>query len=303
MRRIQIAEVLDFLTAQGMDYAFAGDTGAFIRQMANINCVQDESICWIKNKDYLTGEVRQSLKRHNSVLVVAPFEIDHANVIVVEQPKHVFFPIINHFFYTPKPHTISERAVVLTERIGENVHIAPGCYICEDVEIGDNTILHPNVVIDCPCRIGRDCEIFAGTVIGADGFGYYMDHENIPHRELHFAGVWIGDNVDIGANTCIDRGLLSDTRIGNHVKIDNLVHIGHNVVIEDNCLLIAGTVIGGSTTIQKNAYLAPGTLILNQKTVGENAVVNMGSVVIRNVKDNTEVFGVPAREMIKPKIG
>ena len=114
-------------------------------------------------------------------------------------------------------------------------HSRENCYIGDEVEIGDDTVIHPNVSVICPCKIGRGCEIFPGVVIGADGFGYYMEHD-IPYREIHFRGVVIGDHVDIGTNTCVDRGLLTDTVICDHVKIDNLCHIGHNVKIEENCL-------------------------------------------------------------------
>ena len=123
-----------------------------------------------------------------------------------------------------------------------------------------------------------------------------MEH-GIPYREIHFRGVVIGDHVDIGANTCVDRGLLTDTVICDHVKIDNLCHIGHNVKIEENCLIIAGTVICGSALIKRNAYLAPESVVMNQVTVGEGGMVGVNSAAITNVKDKVTVFGTPAKRL------
>lgn len=291
-----INEILKFLIESGNEVIFIGNKNAEITTMSNLQDLKDHSICWIKNSRFATGEVVDNLKQLRSVLVVSPFEIEGVNCIITDYPKGIFFSILNHFFGKTFKHTISDSATVLTDRIGKNVHIGANCYIGDEVEIDDNTIIHPNVSVICPCKIGRNCEIFPGVVIGADGFGYYMKSDT-PYRETHFKGVFIGDDVDIGANTCIDRGLLTDTIICSHVKIDNLCHIGHNVKIEENCLIIAGTVICGSALIRKNAYLAPDSVILNQIKVGEHAMVGVNSAAITNVKDKVTVFGTPAKRL------
>ena len=105
----------------------------------------------------------------------------------------------------------------------------------------------------------------------------------------------IGKNVEIGANTCIDRGTIDDTIIGNNVKIDNLCHIAHNVRLEDNVLVIALSLLGGSCIIKKDAYIAPCAAVMNQITIGENSLIGMGAVVTKNVEPNKVVAGVPAK--------
>ena len=130
-------------------------------------------------------------------------------------------------------HEISPAATVLTDKIGRNVHIGAGCYICA------------NVSIISPCKIGHNCEIFPGAVIGSDGGNYYKE-DGIPRRSKHFKGVVIGDNVDIGANATIDRGELTDTVLCDNVKLGDLVHIAHNVRIEADCMVLAGAKICGS---------------------------------------------------------
>lgn len=297
---ITINEVCQFLDQKGVDYRFLGNKEDTFDHIANISEPTEHSICWIKSKEYLTDAIRQKLRSLGSVLVISCFPLESANTIVVPYPKNVIFLILNHFFPKKMERGISDRAVVLTKKLGENLSIGPGCYIEEDVKIGDNTIIHPNVVIECPCTIGHDCEIFAGVVIGTDGFGYYKDNNGIERREMHYGGVVIGNYVEIGANACIDRGLLSNTVIRDHTKIDNLTYIAHNVVIEENCLIIGGSVICGSAKIGRDAYLAPNSTVLNQVTVGNRSKIGVGSVAMRNVKDDVTVFGNPGKILPQP---
>lgn len=290
-----IDEVLAFLKKDGAQFEFSpAHDGTFeVKTFSSLNDIADNCICWIKNKSFASDSVIATLREHIDAVVVCPFKIDRVHCIITPEPKRVIFSILNEFFSRDFEHEISPAATVLTDKIGRNVHIGPGCYICADVEIGDNTIIHPNVSIISPCRIGHDCEIFSGAVIGADGANYYKEGD-IYKRSKHFKGVVIGNNVDIGANTCIDRGLLVDTVIGDNVKIDNLCQIAHNDRIEDNCLILGGVHICGSVTVKKGAYIAPHSVIMNQASVGENAMVGLGSVVLKRVRDGVKVFGNPA---------
>ena len=290
-----IDEVLAFLKNDGAEFEFspASNEAFEIKTFSSLSDIEDNCICWIKNKSFATEAVITTLRNHNDALVVCPFKIDGVYCIITPEPKRVIFSILNEFFSRDFKHEISPAATVLTDKIGSNVHIGAGCYICEDVEIGDNTIIHPNVSIISPCRIGHDCEIFPGAVIGSDGGNYYKE-DGIPHRSKHFKGVVIGNYVDIGANSTIDRGLLTDTVLGNNVKLGDLVHIAHNVRIENNCMLLAGAKICGSVTVKKGTYIAPGAVIINQITIGENVKVGLGSVVLDKVRDGETVLGNPA---------
>lgn len=135
-----------------------------------------------------------------------------------------------------------------------------------------------------------------GIVLGGEGFGYEWDGK----KYLKFSsvgGVIIGANVDIGANTCIDRGTLGNTIIGNGVKIDNLCHIAHNVVIENDVMITAGCIIGGSARICRRAYLGIGAKIKNGITIGEGAVIGMGAVVLKDVPAGETWVGNPAKKL------
>ena len=294
---MKAVDITDYLFQKRIEYEYKGDNQIEIQTISSLGNITNNSICWIKNKKYATYEVIDKICSTGSVLVVCPFEIEGTNCLITQYPKAVFFDILNKFFSKDFSHNISDKATVLTEKIGNNVHIGANCYIGEEVIIGDNTIIHPNVTIMSPCSIGHDCEIFPGVVIGSDGFGYYFEGD-IPYREKHFKGVIIGNHVDIGSNTNIDRGLITDTVIGNNTKIDGLCKIGHNVIIEDNCLIIACSVLCGSAQIKKNSYIAPNSTVLNQVTVGNYAKVGVHSVAMKNVRDGATIMGVPGEEFL-----
>jgi len=145
-------------------------------------------------------------------------------------------------------------------------------------------------------KIGNNCIIKSGVVLGTEGFGFEKDNEGNLFRFPQLGGLLIGDFVEIGANTTVDRGALSDTIIGNHTKINNLCHIAHNNNIGCN-VVIAGCVnISGSSTIEDNVWIAPNASIRGWLHIGENAIIGMGAVVTKNVPAGETWVGNPARK-------
>ena len=163
--------------------------------------------------------------------------------------------------------------------IGENTSIAEGSEIHDgtkigrDVEIGERTIIYPNCVIYDGVKIGSDCVIHAGVIIGADGFGYVREPDGKYIQFPQVGNVVIEDGVEIGANTCIDRGSLGTTRIGEGTKIDNLVQVGHNVDIGKHCVIAAQTGISGSVVIED------GCIIGGQVGFGDHSHIKSGAVI------------------------
>lgn len=291
---MEVQKILDFLKKGQKNVVYYGDS-IEIDSFSDIKKIYDHSVIWIKSKEFLTENIVAELREHQNVLVICTEKADcMKNCIVTPNPKEVYFSILKRFFVKTKERKIDKSAVVLTDKIGKNVNIGPLCYISEEVEIEDDVFIHARVSIEGRCHIGKGCEIFSGVVIGTDGFGYYREQETL-QKAPHFKGVIIGEYVDIGANTCIDRGCLNDTRIGNYVKIDNLCHIAHNVCIEDRCVITAGTVIAGSVQIGKEAYFAPGAIVKNQIVIEKQAFVGMGAVVTKPVEANKVVAGLPAK--------
>ena len=160
----------------------------------------------------------------------------------------------------------------------------------------DKAQIHPTASINWSVvSIGQRVRIGAGARIGFDGFGYEKNEGGAWEHFPHIGGVNIGDDVDIGKNTCIDRGTLGDTVIGDGTKIDNLVHVAHNVEIGRNCMIIALTCIGGGVIIGDDSYVGIGSSIRDQVKIGEKTFIGMGAVVVKNVEDNVTVVGNPAR--------
>jgi UDP-3-O-[3-hydroxymyristoyl] glucosamine N-acyltransferase len=164
-------------------------------------------------------------------------------------------------------------AVGENSQIGEGSQILDGAKIGSNVSIGKNSIVHPNCVIYDNVSIGHDCIVHAGTIIGADGFGYVRDGANGYVKFPQLGTVTIGDDVEIGANTCIDRGALGETRIGSGTKIDNLVQIAHNVQIGERVVIAAQTGISGSTVIEADCVIG------GQVGMGDHATVKSGAII------------------------
>jgi UDP-3-O-[3-hydroxymyristoyl] glucosamine N-acyltransferase len=166
--------------------------------------------------------------------------------------------------------------------LGENVVLEPGCVIGDHVVIGDSTQLQPNVVIYRDCIIGKNCTLFAGAVIGADGFGYAEDNQRwvkIPQ----VGRVVIEDDVDVGANTTIDRGALDDTVIEQGVKLDNLIQIGHNCRIGAHSVIAGCVGIAGSARIGRHCRIGGAAMVLGHLNIADGITISPGSMITRSL--------------------
>jgi UDP-3-O-[3-hydroxymyristoyl] glucosamine N-acyltransferase len=176
------------------------------------------------------------------------------------------------------PLTVIGAAVVL----GENVHIGSGCVIENDVSLGAHSQLESNVTIGHHCSIGQHCHIYAGAVLGSDGFGYAQESERwvkIPQ----LGRVRLGSQVDVGANTTIDRGALDDTVIEDGVKLDNLIQVGHNCQIGEHTAIAACVAIAGSTKIGKHCKIGGAAMLLGHLEIADGVTVSAGSMITRSL--------------------
>jgi UDP-3-O-[3-hydroxymyristoyl] glucosamine N-acyltransferase len=166
--------------------------------------------------------------------------------------------------------------------IGEGARIGPGCHIGDDVVIGAGTRLEARVTVYHGCRIGERCIIHSGAVIGADGFGFAPDQGRwikIPQT----GHVLVGDDVEIGANTTIDRGALADTIIGNGVKLDNQIQIGHNVVVGDHTAMAGCVGIAGSAKIGKHCQLGGGAIVLGHLEIADGCQISAMTLITKSI--------------------
>lgn len=223
----------------------------------------------------------------------------HKALLLVDQPFEAYLTIVQHF----RPFQPLQKPISDTAHIGENTVVMPGAVIGNQVRIGANCIIHANVVIMDHCVIGDHVIIQAGTVIGSDAF-YYNKKTN---REIHYkkmlscGRVVIQNDVEIGANCTIDRGVSGDTVIGAGTRMDNLVHIGHDTVVGRNCLFAAQVGIAGATTIEDDVILWGQVGVSKTLTIGRGAEVYAQSGVPASLEGGKKYFGSPAEDAMQKK--
>jgi len=261
--------------------------------------VNEDSLDWI-NSDKANKQTLFELSKARVIIcdkqIAISEEIKKKKcVIVVENPKLTFLRIANTLFVKRLSFGIHKMTNIDSEAdIGENVSIGSFASIGK-CKIGKNTIIHSNCNIYDGVIIGENVIIHSGTVIGADGFGYVRNERDEFEKFPHISNVIIEDDVEIGANTCIDRGSLGPTIIKRGAKIDNLVHIAHNVVIGQHTAVIANAMIAGSSRIGNFSWVAPSAAVLEQLAIGSKTTIGVGAVVTKNVPDGETWTGIPAR--------
>lgn len=246
------------------------------------------SLCFAKNKAWA------SKVAFASVLLTAPEHVvDRPGPTLVSlQPRLdfaralVLLESLSGFAWSE-----ADPAIHPSARIGRNVVLGRG------VRIGAETVIFHNAVIGDEVEIGARCVVKSCAVIGEDGFGFERNKYGQAVRLLHIGTVIIGDDVEVGSLTTVCRGTLSDTLLRNGCKIDDHVHISHNVDVGEDAFVIACAEVSGGVKIGPRAWIAPNASVLNQLTIGADAVVGLGGVVVKSVPAGVVVAGNPAKPL------
>lgn len=308
---ITLKEIAEFV-----DGKLIGNEKIVIKNLAKIEEAQPGDLTFL----YLPAYDKFFPTTHASAILVKPdFKKVREDIsyIEVKDPNKAFFKVINQFF-TPD---FSLQGIDSTSFIhpkaklgnnvslGKNVVISSGCVIGDNIKIFHNTVLHDDVVVgnDClifsnvsireKCVIGNRVIIHPGTVVGSDGFGYDPDENGVFHKIHQIGIVKIENDVELGANVCIDRASTGATVIKKGVKIDNLVHVAHNVVIGDNTAIAAQAGISGSTKIGKNCLIAGQVGIVGHIEIADNVTIIAQSGISKGISKSGTYFGSPAKEM------
>jgi UDP-3-O-[3-hydroxymyristoyl] glucosamine N-acyltransferase len=240
------------------------------------------------------------LSQAGCLIVPADYVNPSQTLIRSSSPRHAFAQALALLFPPAIPAGIHPSAVVAPDfSLQPQVSIGPHCTIGRGVTIGTGSTLHANVTIYDRVHIGCNAILHAGAVIGADGFGFALDEHRYYRKFPQVGTVEIGDDVEIGANTCIDRAALGVTRIGNGVKLDNQVHIGHNCQIGNHVVIAAQTGLSGGVTVGDHAIIGGQVGIGDKARIEAGAIVGSGSGILTSkiVRAGEPVWGTPARPL------
>lgn len=279
----------------------------YISGLAPFFQAKEDSLTFASDEKFL-----KNLEETKAKIIIVPEmplypEIGKVFLVVKENPRTLMPKLLGFFKKELKPF---EKQIEDSSKIGNNVRLAPGVYIGHDVVIGDNVVIYPNVTIGQGveigegtviysnvsirefCKIGKNCVIQPGAVIGSDGFGFVKVNGNNTKID-QIGAVVLEDNVEIGANTTVDRGAIGDTIIKQYTKIDNLVQIAHNDIIGENCLIVSQVGIAGSVEVGDNTTLAGQVGVAGHLKIGKNVVIGAKSGVSGDVADSQILSGYP----------
>jgi len=294
-----------------IDGTLKGDESVTITGVASLEEAQDGHIsCLLDSKRSWEAEGSRA-----SALIVPPGTyLESKPIIVTEEPRLGFSKVLELF----APQRRLPEGIHPLAHLGENVTlgkgvgIGAGAFVGDNAIIGNNVVIHPLAYLGYEVTIGDDCELFphsylgdrvvigarvmihASVAVGADGFGYHSD-ETGHHKIPQIGTVIIGDDVEIGAASTVDRATISATRIGSGTKIDDGVHVAHNVVMGENCLLCGQVGIAGSATIGNNVVMGGQVGVNDHITIGDNVTIGGGSAVYGDIDEPGVYSGIPAR--------
>ena len=275
--------------------ALSGNPALQIQGLAPLESAQAQHISFLSNPRY-QAQLRST---HAACVIVSPamqaLAPEGLALIVADNP-YLYFARLTQLWRSHQPRVrlpgIHPSAVVdASAQVDASASVGPLCVVEQGARIGPGTVLKSRVTVGEDCVIGARCILHAGVVIGADGFGFAPDGERWEKIE-QLGAVRIGDDVEIGANTCIDRGALQDTVIEDGVKLDNLIQIGHNVRVGRNTAMAGCAGVAGSATIGEHCTIGGGAVVLGHLTIASGVNISAATVVTKSISKPGHYTGV-----------
>lgn len=313
---VNLKELAELLRAE-----VDGDGLLVIRGAAGVDEAREGDITFITGKERISH-----LERSRASAAIIPLDAPSLSLphIRVKNPRLAFAQVLKFLYVHPAPPSgVSDRASigknvttgmdcsihqfsVLADnvRLGDRVTIHPGVYVGNGSTVGDDSVIYPNVSIGHAVTVGKRVIIHSGTVIGSDGFGFVTEG-GVHHKIPQVGGVVIGDDVEIGSNCSVDRAMLGNTKIGSGTKLDNLVHIAHNVTIGQHCLIAGQVGIAGSSKLGNYVVLAGQVGVADHITLGDQVMAGGGTGITRSVDAGQVVAGyhaMPLRDWLKVQV-
>jgi len=295
-KEIQINELINSIHEE---YHVLGTIDRYIRSVSPIDQADYDSLCFCKWKG---EQALNMIKLSRALVIICSDSLEFPDkeywgktLIQVANPRLTFSRLLSKYFFRRSEPVIHPTAIIDNKAIiGHNVYIGPNSYI-GDCQIGEGTVIDGHVYIHAETRILKGVIIHAGVVIGTTAVAFERNEKGELEWFPQISGVIIEDNVEVGANTIICRGSLSDTLIGEGTKLDTSVHVSHGVRIGKHCIICAGSIICGSAKIGDQTWVGPHACIREKIIIGNRVFVGMGSIVQKDIPDTLTVTGNPAR--------
>ncbi len=282
-----LKQISDFLNAK-----YIGDPSHIVSGMNEIHMVEKGDLTFVDHPKYYDMALNSDA---TTILINKDVECpDGKGLIISDDPFVDFNKLSDHF----RPFVPANEMVSATAEIGEDTVIQPGAFIGEHVKIGKNCLIHSNASVYGHCILGDNVILHSGSVIGADGF-YFQKRKGETLKFKSVGRVILGNHVEVGANTTIDKGVTGDTFVGDYTKFDNHVQVGHDTQIGRYCLIGAFSAIAGVTRIEDNVILWASVLIDKDLVIGEGAVMLATAGTTKSLEGGKVYYGVPAIEVRK----
>lgn len=298
IKKIPLSDIICFLGKENV--CVIGDiTNCYIDNLADIAHTNAATLDWVNPAKANKQAIAENSKAKVILVDGDVRPIEDKVLLVVNNPKVCLAQIGNEFFADKPVLGIHPTAVVDSEaKLGRGVCVGPYSVVGK-AQIGDGTIIESHVrIYDC-VTMGKNCHIKDGAILGGAGFGFEKDEHGNRFRFPQIGSLIMGDEVEVGGNTCIDRGALSDTIIGSHTKINNLCHIAHNNIIGENVEITGCVNVSGGNVIDNNVWLAPNSSLVGYIHIGEGAVLGMGAVAVKDIPAHEVWVGNPAKLLKK----
>ena len=273
-----------------------------LSNVAELEQAKKTSLCFCESDKYLNAML--SCKAVAIITTSAIAQRVDKPLLISENPYLSFTKIVEYWQRVskdlPTPSISKKAEIDSSAKIGKGCFIGANSYVGKDVEIGDNCTIYPNVSILKDSKLGDNVTIHSGVVVGSDGFGFIL-HQSVQNKIPQVGNVVIQDNVEVGANSCIDRATIGSTLIGQGSKLDNLVQVGHNVKIGKNCCICAQVGLAGNTVIGDYNYIGGQAGFAGHIKLGDFVKVGAQAGVSKGARDNEVLWGTPATEMTMQK--
>ena len=303
IKKIFISDIIRYLGDKVLNYEGPLE-GVFIDNLAEVERVNETTLDWInpskQNKQFIAEQSKAKVLLVDEGVVYTQYLSEKCKTLIhVKNPKVALAEVGNHFFVEHPMPGIHPTAIIDSEaKIGKDVAIGAYCVIGKAI-IGDGCVFDSNVRVYDDVVMGKGCVVKAGAVLGGAGFGYERDADGNKFRFPQIGQLIMGDYVEVGSNTCIDRGALADTVIGDYTKINNMCHIAHNNKIGKNVTITGCVNVSGSNVIDDDVWIAPNSSVRGWVHINEGATVGMGAVVVKDIPAHETWVGNPAHKLEK----